>query len=122
MWRDLHDPELVGSFRREVHGATALEHLLEALAARQELVGISAVTSLGKLRFTRAPTWSAKGRWSEVPVLQTGARFLVAFVPAGASHACAARECLLSELLEVVDLYLLRLVLESGPDAEVHDR
>lgn len=113
MWRKLNDPELVQAYRKELPGPSpAIEQLLATLAERPELANVSAVTSHGELRLTAAPSYEEEDAFLYIDVLRSGPDFIVRFSkPEGVDMT--SRRCSASDLESVVDLYLIRFLLES---------
>lgn len=116
MWRNIRDPELLATYRRELPGPSQpIEVLLSALAVHPQLEGLFAKTSHGELSLTTAPNYSVMEKHASIAVARSRkGGFVVAFFEPDTREPTAERACGPSELLEVVELYLLRLVLESS--------
>jgi len=112
MWKPLTDEGLVEAYKREFIGGNAprgLVRLLEKLN-QEKYRGLYAVTSLCKLRFTTA---HVENKHAYVAVLERDGEFAVVYAPKGARVASATRICKYEELFDVVELYLMRLVMEK---------
>jgi hypothetical protein len=117
MWKPLTDEDLVEAYKREFIGGKApraLVRLLEKLN-QEKYRGLYAVTSLCKLRFT---TVRVDDKHAYVAVLERDDEFAVVYASKGAKFASATRICKYAELFDVVELYLMRLVMEGQEGEE----
>lgn len=90
------------------------DELIANLTARDDLPDLYAVTSLGKLRLTTAPSFVEESKhpciW--ILVVKPAGNCSVAFVPPGARRASAEKRCAPDDLISTLELFLLRLALE----------
>lgn len=113
MWLSLQDPELLPTYRGEPAGPVpAFETLLEALAQIPELADVYAVTSLGRLRFSMAPTFAEESAHSLVRVSVSKNDFGVALYVRGIAEPVSQRGGPIHDLIPVVKHYLMRLLYE----------
>jgi len=114
MWRNIRDPGLLEAYRAEAAarpGYEAIAHMLEALAS-YDIDGLFAVTSLGVLRLTTAPTWLAEDRHPSVDVVARKGSYVVSFASPGARRSASSTECDGGTLLSTVEMHVLRLFRE----------
>ena len=113
MWRSLDDGELIQAYRRGPFpggsAPPALVRVLEGLRGRQFASKVFAVTSLGHLRLTTAPDFTRQEAHDFVAVEPN----YVGYFEAGCRKSAAGRWCREEELPDVVECYLLRLLLQS---------
>ncbi|MCP4548382.1 MAG: hypothetical protein GY835_18125 [bacterium] len=103
------------AYKKEFPGGNApqaLVTLLERLAREEYASKVYAATSLGMLRLTTAPDFSVEDRHGSVGVRTYDKHFVVAYIEAGKHKATVSRVCSEEDLMDVVGLYLLRLLLE----------
>lgn len=114
MWRNIRDPGLLEAYRAEAAvrpGYEAIARMLEALRA-SDIDGLFAVTSLGVLRLTTAPSWLAEDRHPSVDVVARKGGHVVSFALPGARCSTSSTECDERTLLSTVEMHLLRLFRE----------
>ena len=118
MWRSLRDPETPALYEREFpqpHQApSALVGLLRDLSVKEFAAGLFAVTSLGRLKLTRAPSYDREEQYDVVAILVRGSEFAVSYLPRRGNGEPVTAICKADELPGVVERFLIRLVLSSS--------
>ncbi|WP_426745925.1 hypothetical protein VZQ01_36100 [Myxococcus faecalis] len=117
MWLLLSDKELVSMYVREFIGREAPMGIAGLLRKLQLLcvgVGIYVKTSLNDLCLTLASSDATGDESDNVVVLVRGGRLSVSYFEAGNRNAVTSRSCSVGELNDIVEAYLLRLILTNA--------
>jgi hypothetical protein len=115
MWKHIRDPDLLSVYANEFGDKVpGLERLVLHLANRQDLPDLYAVTSMGKLRLTTAPSFADENKHPVIGILKLeSGQCAVAFFPPRSTRPSAEKECSPDDLISTVELFLLRLRLEA---------
>ncbi|WP_163996547.1 hypothetical protein [Pyxidicoccus caerfyrddinensis] len=116
MWIPLSDPGLVSAYTREFHGGNAPPRFVRLLSELQQLelpATVYAVTSLHNLWLTMATAAEPLGSTDAITIDAKGNLCVVSYFEAGNRRAVAGRLCKESELRDLVEVYLLRMILCS---------
>jgi hypothetical protein len=116
MWYSLSHPDLLTLYQGNFPGRMAPPGLLRLLAHIQAQAfadKVFAVTSLGHLRLTTGESYAMEEEHDVIAINPSGDGYSVAYVEAGRSRATTSRLCSGKELADVVECYLLRLLLHT---------
>ena len=115
MWALLTDPELVARCGRELSAQDVswAVRLVNGLRMLQLSAPVYVVVSMGKLMLTAVPPEGGIDSGDSVGVGRAGGLYAVSYYEAGGRYAVAGRLCEGGELVDLVEVSLLRLLL--GP-------
>jgi len=110
MWRRLDDDKLLDAYRHEVPSQPLLAQLLDRLRQEPWAGKVSAVVSLGHLRFTTAPSHDVEDRHGCVGLGFRDGKIGVSLHPAGVNMATDSARCTPDKAPTIVGNWMQRLL------------